>query len=237
MHDAELRSHELSRYTDAIRDASRPCLIGNISETVGETTLAACHLYLPISNGLQKTVTHFPLLGNFTALMSISYPVTTAIFCSSTIIATGATNRAISGNAIVVHLSGNSSRVLPELPTLQVPAFFGLRKKTVQPKVYKRVNISLSPSTSYPSYERKLIAFDDDVAEECYLEFCGTIQPDIQIGGYPSPVQSDSMELDCVNAFGLGTPEQWVLLLQVFEIGDMMWGDAGALYWFIHQTI
>jgi uncharacterized protein YwqG len=24
-------------------------------------------------------------------------------------------------------------------------------------------------------------------------------------------------------------------LLQLFEIGDMTWGDAGALYWYIHR--
>jgi uncharacterized protein YwqG len=235
MHDAELRSHELSRYTDAIRDASRPCLIGNIIETVGETyfggmPLVSSDFHWPAKDGHplsfigQLHCSDVDLIPSDDGDLLFFYDNRHWGYKPSDL-----------GHAIVVHLSGNSSRVLPELPTLQVPAFFGLRKKTVQPKVYKRVNISLTPSTSYPSYDRKLVAFDDDVAEECYLEFCGTIQPDIQIGGYPSPVQSDSMELDCVNAFGLGTPEQWVLLLQLFEIGDMMWGDAGALYWFIHQ--
>ena len=32
-----------------------------------------------------------------------------------------------------------------------------------------------------------------------------------------------------------GTPNDWQLLLQLFEVGDMRWGDAGALYWFIHK--
>jgi uncharacterized protein YwqG len=121
------------------------------------------------------------------------------------------------------------------MPAREVSAFFGLRKRIERPKVYQRVNITFKASASYPSYERRLIAFADDVAEECYIEFCNAIQPRIQVGGYPSPVQTDSMELDCVNAFGLGKPEEWLLLLQLFEIGNMIWGDAGALYWFIHQ--
>lgn len=235
MHDVEIRSHELSSYTDAIRRASRPCLIGNISNTVedsyfGGMPLVSSDFEWPVKDGYplsfigQLHCSDVDLVPTNDGDLLFFYDNRHWGYKSSDL-----------GHAIVVHVSANASRILPELPTLKVPAFFGLRKKTVQPKVYKRVNISLTPSTSYPSYERKLVTFADDVAEECYLEFCGAIQPAIQIGGYPSPVQSDSMELGCVNAFGLGTPEEWVLLLQLFEIGDMMWGDAGALYWFIHQ--
>jgi uncharacterized protein YwqG len=235
MHDVELRSHELSRYTDAIRRASRPCLIGTISDKVGNSYFSGMPLVPSDFRWPTKDGHPLAFIGQ--------------LHCSDVdLIPTDDGNLLFFydnrhwgykpsdfGHAIVVHVSANASHVLPELPTCEVPAFFGLRKKTVQPRVYQRVNITFTPSTSYPSYERRLVAFADDVAEECYLEFCGAIQSDIQIGGYPHPVQSDSMELDCVSAFVLGTPEEWILLLQLFEIGDMVWGDEGALYWFIHQ--
>ena len=64
---------------------------------------------------------------------------------------------------------------------------------------------------------------------------CAEFRHDIQLGGLPYPIQSDDMERDCVRAFDHGQPEDWRLLLQLFEVGDMMWGDAGALYWFIHN--
>jgi len=235
MHDAELQSHDLARYTDAIRHASRPCLIGHTSDTMcdsyfGGVPLVPSDFQWPAKDGRplafigQLHCSDVNLVPTDGGDLLFFYDNRHWGYKPSDL-----------GHAIVVHVSANAARVQAELPTREVPAFFGLRKKTVQPRVYQRVNITLTASTSYPSYERKLVTFADDVAEECYLEFCGAIQPDIQIGGYPSPVQSDSMELDCVNAFGLGTPEEWVLLLQLFEIGDMMWGDAGALYWFIHQ--
>ena len=43
------------------------------------------------------------------------------------------------------------------------------------------------------------------------------------------------MEADCVKAFSYGQSQDRLLLLQLFEIGNMAWGDAGALYWFIHK--
>ena len=139
------------------------------------------------------------------------------------------------GHAVVVHQRTLNQLEPPELPRCEVPSFFGLRKKVVQPKVYRRVDLSLVESRSYPSLERELITFANAADEECCIEFCAMIKPEIQIGGYPSPIQSDWMELDCVNACGIGEPEDWALLLQLFAVGDMMWGDVGALYSFIHQ--
>ena len=95
--------------------------------------------------------------------------------------------------------------------------------------------MQFAPSESYPGYERELLTFSDENADECYSEFCISVRPDIQSGGYPSCIQSDFMERDCVNAFGIGDVDDWILLLQLFEIGNMSLGDAGALDWLIHR--
>ena len=80
-------------------------------------------------------------------------------------------------------------------------------------------------------------------------------KPRHQIGGYPSPIQGDTMELDCqlvTNGLYLGNPDayksntaeelsrgadEWVLLLQLDTDDDLdiMWGDAGTLYYWVKK--
>ena len=77
-----------------------------------------------------------------------------------------------------------------------------------------------------------------------------------QIGGWPRPVQNDTMELECQlvsNGIDCGGPEgyrsqaardlasgasEWRLLLQLDsdETSDMMWGDFGRLYFWIRES-
>ena len=140
------------------------------------------------------------------------------------------------GHAVVIHQVGEQKLTTEELPEFETKHLFGLIKRKSKPTTYELLNVEFESGRSYPTIERNRISFDDEVAEECYDEFCTQVQPSIQIGGYPFPIQSDDMETDCVRAYDFGVPEDWILFLQLFEIGDMTWGDAGALYWFIHRN-
>lgn len=139
------------------------------------------------------------------------------------------------GHAVVLHQKGEIAYEESALPEHQVSTFYGLVKRSVKPTIYARTYVKFFPGESFPSWERKAVSFGDEAAEECYIEFCCDNQREIQLGGYPHPIQTDDMERECVKAFDYGQPDDWQLLLQLFEIGDMIWGDAGALYWFIHQ--
>jgi uncharacterized protein YwqG len=236
MHDAEFESHELTPYIDAIRRVARPCLVGNAVE-------AKCHSYF---GGMPQVPP------NFEWPTKDGYPLhfVGQLHCRDIDLIPSNNGDLLFfydnrhwgyksedfSHAIVTHIPEGVARNEPDLPTRTVPAFFGLTKKRVSPKTYQRVDVQFKPSTSYPCYERELLTFPDEVADECYTEFCCSIRPEIQIGGYPSPIQADNMERDCVNALGVGDVDDWILLLQLFEIGDMVWGDAGALYWFIYRN-
>jgi uncharacterized protein YwqG len=89
-----------------------------------------------------------------------------------------------------------------------------------------------------------------DVQEELYDGL-----PAHQVGGFASPIQGDTMELEaqlasngiyCGNASGYEDPrakllaagaKEWLLLLQLDSDDDtgMMWGDAGRLYFWIRE--
>ncbi len=74
-------------------------------------------------------------------------------------------------------------------------------------------------------------------ALEVALEALHPPDPMHQIGGYPCPVQSDSMEVECQALVRGGKVEDWRLLLQL-DTDDgtgMMWGDVGALYFWIRE--
>ena len=114
---------------------------------------------------------------------------------------------------------------------------------------------------SYPSYEREemsalhLTDEQSDAAIEISHAVYGTT-PHHQMGGYPEPVQSDAMELECQLASGglyVGDPSgyadirakalesgarDWRLLLQMDSDDDLgvMWGDAGIIYFWIREN-
>jgi len=125
---------------------------------------------------------------------------------------------------------------------------------------YPEFSLRFEPIHSVPDVERLGLTSGDtseetfDRADELKRQpFDG--EPQHQMGGYPSPVQSDSMELECQLASngvycggpGLDDPRvpelrggagEWKLLLQIDtdDEADIMWGDAGMLYFWIRRA-
>lgn len=112
-----------------------------------------------------------------------------------------------------------------------------------------QVHLAPHPIRSCPSSQRLDSA--DDAQDALYGD-----APRHQIGGYPSPVQGDDMELECqLASHGVycGSPEgyrsaaarqlqaqphDWRLLVQ-FDSDDtvgIMWGDCGRLYFWIEAA-
>ena len=136
------------------------------------------------------------------------------------------------GHARVLWQAGQRQLLPQEQPVGEASRFFGLLKKPVPPRSYTRVDLDFRPSWSYPSLERLGFEFPDDFVEEAYGEFLAELTSPIQIGGFPDPIQGDTMERDCQVCTGIPR-DDWVLLMQMQEVGDQTWGDAGALYWFV----
>jgi uncharacterized protein YwqG len=113
---------------------------------------------------------------------------------------------------------------------------------------------------SFPSYERPEICALEltDEQSEALIEISSAVYGDAprhQIGGFPSPVQGDAMELECQlasNGIYAGEPgayetprakalapaaTEWRLLFQVDsdDALDLMWGDAGIIYFWIRE--
>ncbi len=118
--------------------------------------------------------------------------------------------------------------------------------------------IAFHAMQSFPDAQRIESGFARDRDWDAYYElrheaFEGDVRH--QMLGYPSPVQSDDMELDCQlasNGIYLGGPEgyqdarvtelksgakDWKLLLQLDSDDDAgwMWGNAGTLYFWIRE--
>lgn len=56
-----------------------------------------------------------------------------------------------------------------------------------------------------------------------------------QLLGHPCQVQGD-LQQECLDDTGRGSaPEDWRLLLQLTESKDMIWGDAGVVYFFVRR--
>jgi uncharacterized protein YwqG len=114
---------------------------------------------------------------------------------------------------------------------------------------------------TYPSFERLEPNLSGDLdgayeIEDRLRELSRPPGPEHQIGGFPNPIQGDSMEkeaqlvsngLYCGDPSGYNDPraqdlssgsKEWLLLLQVDtdEKARMMWGDAGMLYFWIRRT-
>jgi uncharacterized protein YwqG len=94
--------------------------------------------------------------------------------------------------------------------------------------------------------------------EDAYCEFRDSVyegQPAHHLGGYPDPIQSEDMDLDCqLVSNGLYCGDEsgykdkraamleagrsdWTLLLQIDSDDgtEMMWGDGGTLYFWIRK--
>jgi uncharacterized protein YwqG len=233
MHEGLLKKYDLERYRAAIEAVKTACLVGEVTT---EQTESFCGGFPKVDAGfVWPRKDGYPL--HFVAQLSCKDLDLTGPEAGSLLFFYDNRHAGYSpkdlGHAVVLHQQGERALTGGDLPTCEVKQFFGLMTARVQPKVYEKVSVEFRPGDCYPSLERKLIQFEDDGWEEAYGEFVYESSHDIQSGGYPHPIQSDCMEKDCVKAFSIGTPKDWRLLLQLFEVGDMRWGDAGALYWFI----
>ncbi|MGH8166019.1 MAG: YwqG family protein, partial [Woeseiaceae bacterium] len=120
--------------------------------------------------------------------------------------------------------------------------------------------ISFRKIETYPSWERPEVALlklsdaEADGLADVSGASCGNASPH-QIGGYPSPIQADGMELECQlvshglycgDSSGYNDPRageissgaiDWKLLLQVASDDELgvMWGDMGMLYFWIRE--
>lgn len=126
--------------------------------------------------------------------------------------------------------------------------------------VYRTKAISFAPAQTYPDLEDERVEalnLDGEAADE-YVELCSDAAggaPFHRLFGYAVPVQNNDMDLECQlvsnglycgNASGYKDPRRfqleagrsdWVLLLQIDsdDDADMMWGDAGMLYFWIKR--
>jgi uncharacterized protein YwqG len=126
---------------------------------------------------------------------------------------------------------------------------------------FPELPITLTAADSLPTPER-LGLHDPDFPEEEWERFSSEaearlpIWPVHQIGGWPYPIQNDTMELECqltTHGYDCGDPDvyrskaaeelrenapDWKLLLQLDsdDATGMQWGDAGLLYFWVRES-
>lgn len=132
--------------------------------------------------------------------------------------------------------------------------FFGLFKTSQHLKIYKPCLLEAKPFLCLPNnigFEK-----DDDKTWDSYFEMLHELGGRTRLLGYPEPIQGE-MEIECLlQERGLSWKDyerltkeeksqldreakEWNLLLQVdsdSENSDMMWGDAGMLYFFLKEA-
>lgn len=121
-------------------------------------------------------------------------------------------------------------------------------------------NVAFHPVDSLPSLERAqahgLLMDLSNAETDAYFQLPPRMYgpgPEHQVGGWPAPIQADEMEFEAQLAWsGISTDEvsgadatdaarheavakDWRLLLQLDSDGDMMWGDAGMLYFWVRK--
>ncbi|NQT83733.1 DUF1963 domain-containing protein [bacterium] len=120
----------------------------------------------------------------------------------------------------------------------------GLRKEFI----YKRKHIRFCTVYTYPDAQDPRVATLglSDAQLGQYEELCFLVfgeRPMHHLFGYPSPIQSSNMGLECelashgLHCGGEIGREQWTLLLQLDTDDDteMMWHDDGRLYFWIKK--
>lgn len=129
---------------------------------------------------------------------------------------------------------------------------------------FKLTKSFISPTcvSVMPSFERDEVSALNlsDEQLDAYIEYQDELEDNVelpkhQVGGYPSPVQGDGMELEsqlasnglyCGDASGYNDPrrkeleagaKEWRLLFQMDTDDelDIMWGDCGMLYFWIKE--
>lgn len=122
---------------------------------------------------------------------------------------------------------------------------------------FPELPMAATAASSFPSIER-LEGLTRDLPDadwDALADRHPVPSPAHQLGGFPTPIQGDEMELECQlasNGLNVGGSqpydlaraeelrtgsEDWLLLLQVDsdDDADMMWGDAGMLYFWVRR--
>ena len=139
------------------------------------------------------------------------------------------------GAFCVLHIEHPSSRL--DVAPHSYYKTLGLFRRTYAPTIWKEQALDFRGSFSLPSLERldhSNYDWDCD-RDDLYNRAIEEQSAFLRIGGFPNPVQNDDMEENCARIRKHGSAESWQLLLEIDSDGDMMWGDAGRLYWFIHK--
>ena len=115
--------------------------------------------------------------------------------------------------------------------------------------------VAVYPDADAPAIEALNLS---DEESDAYCDFRNSDDANLpahQVGGFPSPVQNNTMELECQlasNGIYVGKPDgfaserakeleagasDWRLLLQLDSDDelDFMWGDAGMIYFWIRE--
>ena len=124
-----------------------------------------------------------------------------------------------------------------EPPEFEQSSWFGLKKSVGMLEPYRFCPLVFDRRRSLPSLEGGRFALDNEEDEESYYELIASMEPFVQIAGWPMAIQSDDMQAEVAELLARGTADDWLLLLQVGDNSgtDMMWGDAGKLYFWIHR--
>ena len=136
----------------------------------------------------------------------------------------------------VDYISADLELVPLEAPAITKKRFYGIFGTYNLPKVYKEARIHFRDAISLsanPNFGGRLKDLED-----LYFELKYTIAENrfIQIGGYPNPQQNENIDEDIARSTGRGKPSDWKLIMEIYDdkATDMMWGDAGQLYFFTH---
>lgn len=137
----------------------------------------------------------------------------------------------------VFHFPDRAVLVPLEPPEFEQTSWFGFRKSPAALEPYRVCTLRFVRKLSLPSLERGRLSLANEADEESYYELLATTEPFIQLGGWPIAVQSDDMEEEVARLLSRGNADDWELLLQVGDSAgtNMMWGDAGKLYFWIHK--
>ncbi|WP_445364254.1 YwqG family protein [Microbulbifer sp. ANSA003] len=129
-----------------------------------------------------------------------------------------------------------------QAPGIHKKRFWGLLKPKRLPSIYPESKISFKRSFSLPDlgeypYEELKIFDEDDYLLDAYCTLKENLTGSklLQISGYPNPVQYDGITEDAARVMSKGKAEDWQLLLELNSLGGFMWGDAGRLYFSIHN--
>ena len=137
------------------------------------------------------------------------------------------------GSFKVIHQDGTLQRI-SETPSFECK-MLGLFQKTYRPTVWKEEALNFRASYSVPPIARLDYDWSNDLGD-LYVTEVEKLSGFSRIGGYPNPIQEDDMEEGCIKIKEKGTKESWYLPLEIDSQGDMMWGDAGRLYWFLEES-